>query len=181
MFRNIGKKEDYAEITHFGNDFYRVEWDYEPIKINSYGSEDSDVETIDDDTYASWMQETFKRKPELDEIKSMVFSYFDEKTENKIINGFEWTGRNGEVVKLFLTHENRHIYKDEYELAVQTNGSSLPFTFGYGDDSEPLYYEITTVEEFSNFYSSITNYIDTCTSEGESEKDGIDWSKYQID
>ena len=40
MFRNIGKKEDYAEITHFGNDFYRVEWDYEPIKINSYGSED---------------------------------------------------------------------------------------------------------------------------------------------
>lgn len=31
----------------------------------------------------------------------------------------------------------------------------------------------------ANIFTDNT-YIDTCTSEGESKKDGIDWSKYQI-
>ena len=38
-----------------------------------------------------------------------------------------------------------------YDLAVQTNGVSLPVTFKFGDNDNPVYYKFTTLEELTDF------------------------------
>lgn len=180
MFRNIGKKEDYVEMTRSNDGLYKIEWDYRPIRVTIYESEDSDsseiIETIDD-TFASWEQEVFTRKPDISEIKEIILSYYDDKTNKKIVNDFKWIGRNGEVVNPKLTLDNQSIFKNIFD----SNGSRFPFIVEYdGGESEPSYYEFTEVDEFLNFYSSCLNHIDTCNQEGQIEKESIDWSLYQI-
>jgi hypothetical protein len=77
-----------------------------------------------------------------------------------------------------LTQENQFNYKAAYDFAIQTNGNSLPFTVKYGDVSEPSYYEFSTLEEFSDFYTACLRHINECIINGWRQKDSIDWSKY---
>lgn len=179
MFKNVGKIEEYKEYTQYNDKMWRIEWDLQPITITLYDSEGNPTnETVGDNENASWEQHNFTTKPEINEIKSMIVSYFDAKTKNAIINGFVWENENGVLVNPKLTQENQFNYKAAYDFAVQTNGNSLPFTVKYGDVSEPSYYEFSTLEEFSDFYTSCLQHINECIINGWRQKDSIDWSKY---
>lgn len=180
MFRNIGKKEDYIESLNCGDKLYRVEWDYQPIMSPVLDDEGEVIEGVEeeDKNFASWEQEVFTRKPELEEIKEMIINYYDGKTKNKILTGFAWEGKNGEIVTPYLSNENQFNYKAGYDLAYQTSGASLPFRLKYGNVTEPQYYDFTTIQEFSDFYSKCIEHINSCLQEGWNAKDAIDWDKY---
>lgn len=181
MFRNIGKKEDYREALNHNDKLYRVEWDYQPIMLKVCDAEGNPTgEEVEDQVFASWQQEVFTKKPELGEIKDMIISYYDAKTKKKILTGFVWEGRNGEEVAPYLSSENQFNYKAGYDLAYQTNGSSLPFRLKYGDTDAPLYYDFNTIEEFSDFYSKCIEHINTCLQDGWDAKDSIDWTRYSF-
>ena len=181
MFRNIGKKKDYIESLNYSDKLYRIEWDYQPIMVPVLDNEGEPTgEEVEDENFASWEQEVFTRRPELEEIKEMIINYYDEKTKNRILTGFAWEGRNGEFVTPYLSNENQFNYKAGYDLAYQTLGASLPFRLKYGDVTEPQYYDFTTIEEFADFYSKCIEHINTCLQEGWDAKDAIDWSKYSF-
>ena len=74
--------------------------------------------------------------------------------------------------------ENQFNYKAAYDLAVQTNGASLPVTFKFGDSS-PVYHTFNTLEEISDFYTSALSYVNNMLADGWAKKDSLDWSEYE--
>jgi hypothetical protein len=142
-----------------------IMWDYKPIiKTNAKGVE---VET----PLAIWQEYTFNHIPSIDEIKNVINSYYNTLTNQKILNGFIWNGMN-----VWLSTENQLNYKTAYDLSLQTNGSTLPLTFKFEKNNEICYYEFKNIADFSDFYVSMTNYIQKTLKEGWIKKDSIDYS-----
>jgi hypothetical protein len=85
-------------------------------------------------------------------------------------------------VNVWLSSENQFNFKAAYDLAVQTNGQSLPVKFKIGEteNKEPVYHTFETMEEFTDFYTKAIAYINKCLNEGWELKDSIDWSEYEI-
>ena len=106
-------------------------------------------------------------------VKDRVNKFINAETDWKIKSGFTWND-----YKVWLSSENQFNYKAAYDLAVQTNGASLPVTFKFGDNDNPVYHEFTTLEELTDFYTKVLQYINTTLKEGWDKKDSIDWSKY---
>ena len=131
-----------------------------------------DVQTNEDAT--SYMEEEFDHKPTSEEVKGIVLSYYNREIETSILSGMEYEG-----VMVWLSTENQFNYKAAYDLAVQTQGQSLPVTFKFGTDDEPKYREFTTLEELSDFYRKSISYVLTTLQEGWKKKDGFDVTLYE--
>ena len=80
---------------------------------------------------------------------------------------------------IWLSSENQFNYKTAYDLAVQTNGASLPIKFKFGTDESPVYYTFESLEDFSDFYMSAVAHVNTVLNEGWEKKDSIDWEVYK--
>jgi len=80
---------------------------------------------------------------------------------------------------VWLSTENQFNYKAAYDLAVMSQGQSLPVTFKFGATESPVYYTFETLDDISDFYISAMAYINTTLAEGWKLKDGIDWSVYE--
>lgn len=131
-----------------------------------------DVQTNEDAT--SYMEEEFDHKPTPEEVKSIVLPYYNREIESSILSGMEYEG-----VMVWLSTDNQFNYKAAYDLAVQTEGQSLPVTFKFGTDDEPKYREFTTLEELSDFYRKSISYVLTTLQEGWKKKDGFDVTLYE--
>lgn len=97
---------------------------------------------------ASYMEEEFDHKPADDEIRSTVMTWYNEQTDTAILSGFSY-----EDVPVWLSSENQFNYKSAYDLAVQTDGATLPVTFKFGTDIIPTYRKFETLEELTDFYT----------------------------
>lgn len=109
-------------------------------------------------------------------VKDKVNKFINAETDWKIKSGFTWKD-----YKVWLSSENQFNYKAAYDLAVQTNGASLPVTFKFGDNDNPVYYKFTTLEKLTDFYTKALQYINTTLKEGWDKKDSIDWSLYNLE
>lgn len=134
---------------------WRVRWDF----------------SSDDNSY---MEEEFKYKPSLDEIKELVISYYNDDIKQKILSGFLWKG-----YKVWLSTENQLNYKTSHDLSILTNGSNLPVTFKFGDEYNPEYYTFDNVDDLGDFYSKAVAYINNTLSAGWLKKERIKWELYQ--
>lgn len=110
----------------------------------------------------------FTHKPSYDELKECVVERINANVQEKILSGFEWDG-----MKVWLSSENQYNYKAAYDLAVQTEGASLPVTFKFGTDDEPIYEEFTDVESLKSFYTAMVAHIQSAVSAGWEEKDEV--------
>ncbi|MFR9542878.1 MAG: hypothetical protein SNH27_12580, partial [Rikenellaceae bacterium] len=90
------------------------------------------------------------------------------------LSGMEYDG-----ALVWLSTENQFNYKAAYDMAVQTDGQSLPVTFKFGSDEEPIYKEFATLEELSDFYTTCLNYVQTAIKEGWNKKDSFDVTLYE--
>lgn len=122
----------------------------------------------------TYQQAEFAHKPTLEEIKNVILSYVDSKTDEKILTGFVWQGNS-----VWLSSESQFNYKAAYDLAVQTNGANLPVTFKFGTIDHPVYHQFTSVSELSDFFTKAMAYINQCLAEGWTEKDSYDWTPYE--
>ena len=122
----------------------------------------------------SYMEEEFDHKPTSEEVKSIVLPYYNREIDNSILSGMEYEG-----AMVWLSTENQFNYKAAYDLAVQTEGQSLPVTFKFGTDDEPKYREFTTLEELSDFYRKSISYVLTTLQEGWKKKDSFDVTLYE--
>lgn len=147
---------------------YIVRWDIQPY----YRKDEEISEEIQQgvDYYEKWIN----HKPSLDEIKEIVTAGYNALIDEKILSGFVWKD-----MPVWLSTENQFNYKAAYDLAVQTQGASLPVTFKFGDTVNPVYYSFENIEDFTDFYTKAMGYINTQLAEGWILKDSIDWTPYE--
>ena len=145
------------ECTNPRKNLWRIRWD---VKIFSDGS-------------ATYMEEELAGKPDPDTIKSLITGWYNDQIDKQIVEGFKWNG-----MQVWLSAENQFNYKAAYDLAVQTNGATLPVTFKFGNES-PLYHKFDKMEELSSFYLSAMTHIQKTLSDGWIMKDAVDLSIYE--
>lgn len=155
------------------NDYALVKEDASRV-IVSY-----DLERVGDSDNYTWYEIYFYKKqgkPSFDKAKDAILNDINERTDMKILNGMVW-----EEQKIWLSSENQFNFKAAYDLAVQTQGQSLPVTFKIGEDDEenPIYHEFDDMNEFTNFYVSAISHVNTCLNEGWQKKDSIDFDAYK--
>lgn len=143
---------------------YRIRWDVQPKEVE----EGFNAVTF----YETELTQSFR--PRLSDIKSAVLSAINADVDEKILSGFTWKG-----MSVWLSTENQFNYKAAYDLAVMSQGQSLPTVFKFGTTDNPVYYSFETLEDISDFYISAMAYINTCLAEGWKKKDSIDWSVYE--
>lgn len=86
-----------------------------------------DIIVAEDSNSATYMEEQFDHKPTKAEVKALIHQYYNDKTEENITSGLRF---EGSVV--WLSTENQANYKAAYDLAVQTQGESLPYKVKLG-------------------------------------------------
>ena len=112
----------------------------------------------------------------LDIVKTAILGDINHRTDEKILSGLVWQDK-----PVWLSQENQFNFKAAYDLAVQTQGATLPVTFKLGEheDGTPVYHTFETMEDSTDFYTSAVNHIHQSVADGWLEKDGIDWSPYE--
>ena len=155
-----------VECINIRRNKYRVRWDIRP--------DDRDYGEGVDENCVTFVEQEFDHKPTIDEIKEVILAWHNEQIDGKILSGFEWRGNS-----VWLSTENQFNYKAAYDLAVQSNGSSLPVTFKFGTTEQPTYYQFDNLTDLSDFYLSAMAYINGTLADGWRTKDAIDWSQWE--
>lgn len=136
---------------------------------------------LEDGVHALWYEIYFYKKPHpvvtFEEVKEAILSDINAQTDEKILSGFVWNDK-----PVWLSSENQFNFKAAYDLAVQTEGQSLPvkFKLGENEEGEPVYHTFEDMTEFTDFYTKAIAYINQCLNEGWARKDVIDWNDYKI-
>jgi hypothetical protein len=129
-----------------------------------------------EDGSASYMEEEFNHKPTDEEIRSTVTAWYNRETDKTILSGFTYEG-----VPVWLSSENQFNYKSAFDLATMTGGATLPVTFKFGTDSEPVYREFTILEDLTDFYTKAMRHIQDTLADGWKKKNAFDLSMYAVD
>ena len=147
------------ECTNPVKDKWRVRWD---VHNNEDGS-------------ADYMEAELDHRPTEAEISAAVKEWYNVQTEKAILSGFTYDG-----TPVWLSQENQYNYKTAYDLAVQTDGKTLPVTFKFGTDDEPVYRTFDSLGKLTDFYTSAVKFIQDTLADGWKKKDSIDLSKYAV-
>lgn len=185
MIKNTGLKTKYTPIEKIGESVYIIRWDYkdyyEPVyaetgEVDENGNPIMEVTgEMKETNLATWMSEIVHFVPTIDYIKNLILGYYNKQIDKKILSGFVW-----KEMPIWLSTENQFNYKAAYDLAVQTQGASLPVKFKFGTTDEPVYYTFTDIAELTQFYTQAIAFVNQTLAEGWDKKDSIDWSSYEI-
>ena len=117
---------------------------------------------------------TFDHIPTKEEVLEVIHSQMDAETDQKILSGCVWNGKN-----VWLSAENQRNFSEAQRAAMITNGAKLPITFKIGQSNgEPVYHQFQTVEELTEFYLYVVDYIQNCIGYGWILKDAAtQWVK----
>lgn len=131
--------------------------------------------TTDDSGITSYMEEEFKHRPSIDEIKTLICGWIDEKTKNTILSGFSYEGN-----PVWLSQENQANYQRTYLQTTLCDGT-LPVTFKFGTDDAPVYRVFNNASELGAFYRAFSDHIRQAQLAGWNEKDMINLELYKAD
>lgn len=117
----------------------------------------------------------FDHQPSIDEIKHIVLEYYNAECEKEIVSGFVY-----ENARVWLSVENQFNYKAAFDLAMQTQGLTLPVVFKFGTDDAPVYRSFDTLEELQEFYIAAMKFVNATLLKFWEKKDRVDWSMFNI-
>lgn len=126
-----------------------------------------------EDGLANYMEKEFIGKPSTDVIKATVTEWVNSQVDETILSGFVWNEMN-----VWLSSENQFNYKAAYDLAVQSSGATLPVTFKFGTDEQPVYHSFSDLDELTDFYTSAMQHIQNALAEGWRSKDSFNPELY---
>lgn len=126
-------------------------------------------------TKGEWIECVIDHKPSIEDIKSYVLQWHNKQIDMAILSGHRWRG-----MAIWLSPENQQNYKASFDLALQFGGQggTLPLTYKFGTETEPIYHQFETLEELKDFYLSTVLYVKSVLATGWERKDSIDWSVY---
>lgn len=113
-------------------------------------------------------------RPTLESLKSIILAIENSRIDQKILSGYVWEG-----MEVWLSSENQFNYKAAYDLAIQTNGASLPVVFKFGGTENPEYHMFNDLQDLTSFYTGAMKYVNDTLTEGWTKKDTINWEEYQ--
>lgn len=119
-------------------------------------------------------EKEFSHKPSLDEIKKVIIEWINNRVDDDILRGFVWND-----TPVWLSMQNQFNYKAAYDLAIQTEGGSLPITFKFGTDAEPVYHTFTELSDIADFYSKAVTFTNNVLNDGWEYKDSFDFTPYE--
>lgn len=149
--------------------------------------------------YEIYIPKKQKQSVSFNEVCDAIIEDINHRTDEKILSGFVWTCQKGEdkdkEFNVWLSTENQFNFKAAYDLAVQTQGQSLPVKFKMGEKEvesesegeEPsggqkekvaVYHTFEDMEDFTAFYIQTIAYINQCLNDGWAEKDSFDFTPY---
>ena len=131
------------------------------------------------DGKAEWFEVVFYKKqgkPNLEAVKKAVIDDINARTDEKILNGYEFTpdGADDPIV-VWLSKESQTDFSEAHRLQI------VPIKFKLNEtaDMQPIYHTFETFEELDRFYRGCVQYINQCLNEGWAEKDSVDWAPYE--
>ena len=167
MLRITNLKSKYVPLSPMGRR-WKLHFGLEPYyEVDEEGNK---TET----NLGTWTEMWLSGKPSIEQVKGIVLNAMNKDIDQKILSGFIWKD-----MSVWLSSENQFNYKAAYDLAVMSQGQSLPVTFKFGSTDSPVYYTFESLEDISDFYISAMAYINTCLADGWKKKDSIDWSVYE--
>lgn len=131
-----------------------------------------------EDEHGTWnYRQRFSYKPTADEVKRIIEAQINADTDSAILSGFEWHGK-----PVYLSAENQMNFKAAYDIARDTDSATLPVKFKLGEDADgkPVYHTFTKLEPLADFISKAFAFINQKLNAGWSEKDGIDYSTFDV-
>lgn len=147
--------------------------------------------------YEIYIPKKQKQSVSFNEVCDAIIEDINARTDEKILSGFVWTCLKGEdkdkTFNVWLSTENEFNFKAAYDLAVQTQGQSLPVKFKLGEieveveseeeqrqtEKQPVYHTFENMEDFSDFYVKTIAYVNQCLNEGWAKKDSMDFEPYR--
>ncbi|MDY4667278.1 MAG: hypothetical protein SO359_05170 [Prevotella sp.] len=138
---------------------WRIRWDYQQRE----------------DGTTDFMEAEFPHKPSVEEVRALVIQWYNDDTDRRILSGFAFEGST-----VWLSAENQLNYKAAFDLAVQTNGASLPVTIKLGTDDKPVYRVFSQLEDFRTFYTAALTYIQQTIADGWKVKDAFKMEDYVV-
>lgn len=178
VFLNRGKLEDYKPVIDLRNGTYLISWDKTPVleeELELVNSRFVKTGKLVPTGFYCWCSAVIDFVPTPDEVENLVFEYINSNTRNQIVNNFIWNGYS-----VNLSDENQRNYKAAFDLAMQTDGESLPVKFKFAKDGKTEYYVFTLVDELKDFYLKANKHINTCLERGWAIKDNFVKSDYHI-
>lgn len=120
--------------------------------------------------------QAFDHEPEQEELTKLITDEINARTSRKIIEGLTWDG-----MAVWLSTENQLNFKLAYDMAVQTEGASLPVEFKLGEqDGNAVFRTFTTVEEITSFHNAIVEHIHSCLERGWKAKERVRSEEWRI-
>lgn len=148
------------ECTSPARNKWRIRWD-----VN-----------VHEDGAADYMEAEFNHKPCDEEIKAAVIGWYDQYTNQTILSGFEYEGN-----MVWLSAENQFNYKVSYDLAVQSEGATLPVKFKLGTDEQPVFRVFEKLDDLTDFYTKAIQHIQKTLETGWQKKVAFDLAQYQVE
>lgn len=139
---------------------WRIRWD---VQENEDGS-------------ANYMEEEFLGQPSPEMIKSVILDWYNEQINKTILSGFVYEDK-----PVWLSTENQFNYKAVYDLAVQSNGTTLPVVFKFGTDEQVQYHIFGTLEELTDFYTKALKHVQDTLTDGWEKKDTFNPELYRVE
>ena len=168
MLKITNLKLKYIPLSRMASGRWNIHFGFEPYyEVDEEGNK---TET----NLGTWYETWLSGKPTLEQIKNIIINAINKEVDNKILSGFIWKD-----MPVWLSTENQFNYKAAYDLAVMSQGQTLPVTFKFGTTDNPVYYTFETLEDISDFYVSAMAYINNVLSEGWKQKDSINWNQYE--
>ena len=168
MLRITNLKSKFIPLSPMASGRWKLHFGFVPYyEVDEEGNK---VET----QLGTWTEALVPFKPSLEQLKKLVLDAINKEVDEKILSGFVWKDMH-----VWLSTENQFNYKAAYDLAVMSQGQSLPVTFKFGTTESPMYYTFETLDGISDFYISAMAYINSTLAEGWKLKDSIDWSVYE--
>lgn len=178
IINNYSKIDEYMPIIKLADNEYVINFDKKDIltrkykEVNGISVETDDFISSGNCSYKSFI---IKKKLTPIQIVNLIQNVIDDETSYNIINLFKWNGYS-----IYLSKENQMNYKNALDLAIMTNGESLPITFKFKKDGKTAYYTFDTVNELKDFYMAINKHINSCLETGWQRKDAVVAEDYKI-
>ena len=177
-FNNSGRNDEYKPIIALSDGKYLVNFDKVSQVIEEKIMKNSRLVGTGKYVptgFAIWKSLLFDYKPSVQKIQDVIFEMINDNVQTCIATGLEWNGYS-----IYLSLENQMNYKNAFDLAIATNGDSLPVTFKFTKNGKTEYYTFDTVEELKSFYMAVNNHINKCLENGWKEKDKFNPTDYII-
>lgn len=125
---------------------------------------------------ADYMEAEFDHRPTAEEIKAAVIDWYNRQIDQAILSGFKYEGH-----MVWLSSENQFNYKAAYDLAVQTDGATLPVRFKFGTDDAPVYRVFDQLADLADFYTKAMRHIQDTLDVGWQRKDSFNPGDYVVE